>query len=71
MSENEDITMDRYWCREQTDRFASWEILRRYVMHECGVPMTNGHLCDTIGISSTYTIRLLKSIQKRLDNDNA
>jgi hypothetical protein len=50
---------------------ASWEILRRHVMHESGVPMTNGDLCDTIGVSSTYTIRLLKSIKKRLDEDNA
>jgi hypothetical protein len=50
---------------------ASWEILRRYVLHESGVSMTNGDLCDTIGVSSTYTIRLLKSIQKRLAEQNA
>jgi hypothetical protein len=71
MSESKDITLDRVWCREQSDRLASWEILRRHVMHSSGISMTNGDLCDTIGVSSTYTIRLLKSIQKRLDDDNA
>jgi len=71
MPENNDITLDRAWCREQSDRLASWEILRRYVLHESGVSMTNGDLCDTIGVSSTYTIRLLKSIQKRLAEENA
>lgn len=71
MSGNKDLTMDRDWCREQSDRFASWEILRRYVLHESGVSMTNGDLCDTIGVSSTYTIRLLKSIQTRLAEENA
>jgi hypothetical protein len=71
MSESEDITMDRSWCREQSDRFASWEILKRYVTHESGVAMTNRDLCDTIGVSSTQTIRLLESIKKRLAEDNA
>lgn len=71
MLENEHITLDRNWCREQSDRLASWEILRRHVLHESGVAMTNGDLCDTIGVSSTYTIRLLKSIQKRLAEENA
>ena len=71
MSANKNITLDRDWCREQSDRLASWEILRRYVLHESGVSMTNGDLCDTIGVSSTYTIRLLKSIQKRLAEQNA
>jgi len=68
---SEDITTDRNWCREQSDRLESWEILRRHVMHESGVQMTNADLCDTIGVSSTYTIRLLKSIQKRLELQNA
>jgi len=71
MSESKDITLDRDWCREQSNRLASWEILRRHVLHESGVSMTNGDLCDTIGVSSTYTIRLLKSIQKRLAEQNA
>jgi hypothetical protein len=62
----EDITTDRNWCREQSDRLASWEILRRHVLHQSRIPMTNDDLCDTIGVSSTYTIRLLKSIRKRL-----
>ena len=46
----EDITTDRNWCREQSDRLASWEILRRHVLHESGVQMTNADLCDTIGV---------------------
>jgi len=71
MSENRDITLDRKWCREQTDRLASWEILRRYVLHQTGVPMTNEELCDTIGVSSAYTIRLLKSIQQRINPEDA
>ena len=65
-----DITLDRNWCREQVDRLAAWEMLRRYVLHETRVPMTNAELCDTIGVSSTYTIRLLKSVHKRLENNN-
>ena len=40
-------------------------------MHETSVPMTNGQLCDIIGVSPSYTIRLLKSIQKRLDTEDA
>ena len=67
----EDITTDRNWCREQSDSLASWEILRRHVLHESGVQMTNADLCDTIGVSPTYTIRLLKSIQKRLHSQDA
>jgi len=53
------------------DRYAAWEMLRRYILHETRVAMTNAELCDTIGVSSTYTIRLLKSIQKRIEEDNA
>ena len=71
MSASEELTLDRNWCREQSDRFASWEIFKRTVLHETTIPMTNGELCDTIGVSSSYTIRLLKSIQKRLDSNNA
>ena len=71
MSSNEDITLDRTWCREQADRLASWEVLRRYVLHLTELPMTNAELCDTIGVSSTYTIRLLKSIQKRINPEDA
>lgn len=73
MSEKEDdITLNREWCKEQVDRFSAWEIFRRYVLHETSVQMTNAELCDTIGVSSTYTIRLLKSVHKRLNpkNDN-
>jgi len=71
MLSNEDITLDRKWCREQADRLASWEVLRRYVLHLTELPMTNAELCDTIGVSSTYTIRLLKSIQKRINPEDA
>jgi hypothetical protein len=63
--------MDRTWCREQADRLASWEVLRRHVLHLTELPMTNAELCDTIGVSSTYTIRLLKSIQKRINPEDA
>ena len=68
----DDITLNREWCKEQVDRFCAWEILRSYVLHETSVPMTNEELCDTIGVSSTHVIRLLKSVQKRLisNNDN-
>ena len=52
------------------DRFAAWEMLRRYILHETRVAMTNAELCDTIGVSSTYTIRLLKSVNKRLKSQN-
>jgi hypothetical protein len=71
MSCKQDITLNRDWCREQADRLSSWEILRRYVLHMTEVPMTNAELCDTIGVSSTYTIRLLNSIQKRINPDDA
>ena len=71
MLESDKLTLDRDWCRKQSDRFASWEMFRRSVMHETSVPMNNGELCDTIGISSSYTIRLLKSLQKRLDIKDA
>ena len=27
----DDITLNREWCKEQVDRFCAWEILRRYV----------------------------------------
>jgi len=64
--EERDITTDRKWCNEQSERLASWEILRRHVLHQSRIPMTNDDLCDTIGVSDNYTIRLLKSIRKRL-----
>ena len=68
----DDITLNREWCKEQVDRLSAWEIFRRYVLHETSVAMTNEELCDTIGVSSTHIIRLLKSVQKRLisNNDN-
>ena len=68
----DDITLNREWCKEQVERLSAWEILRRYVLHETSVAMTNEELCDTIGVSSTHIIRLLKSVQKRLisNNDN-
>jgi hypothetical protein len=65
-----DITLDRDWCREQVDRFSSWEKLRRYVLHEEEVPMTNADLCDTIGVSYTYINRLTRSVKKRLQPTN-
>jgi ABC-type antimicrobial peptide transport system permease subunit len=65
-----DITLDRNWCKEQVERLSAWEILRRYVLHETRIPMTNAELCDTIGVSSTYTIRLLKSVHNRLESKN-
>ena len=71
MLSKEDMTLDRNWCREQADRLAAWEVLRRYVLHLTELPMTNAELCDTIGVSSTYTIRLLKTIQKRINPDDA
>ena len=71
MLASEELTLDRDWCRKQSDRFAAWEMFRRTILHETSVPMTNGQLCDTIGISSSYTIRLLKSLQKRLHAENA
>ena len=70
LEKEDDITLNREWCKEQVDRLCAWEILRRYVLHETSVPMTNEELCDTIGVSSTYTIRLLKSVHKRLENNN-
>jgi hypothetical protein len=65
------VTMNRKWCREQTNRLASWEILRRHVLHQTRLPMTNEEICDTIGVSSSYTIRLLKGIQKRINTEDA
>ena len=41
MSSKEDMTLDRNWCREQADRLAAWEVLRRYVLHLTELPMTN------------------------------
>ena len=72
LEKEDDITLNREWCKEQVDRLCAWEILRRYVLHETSVAMTNEELCDTIGVSSTHVIRLLKSVQKRLisNNDN-
>jgi hypothetical protein len=66
---SKDCTTNRSWCREHSDRLLAWEMLRRTVMHETRVPMTNEELCDTIGVSSSHTIRLLNNIQDRLNEE--
>jgi len=64
-----EVTTNRKWCREQSDRFLAWEMLKRTVLHETSIAMTNEELCDTIGVSSSHTIRLLNSIQERLNEE--
>lgn len=64
-----DVTSNRKWCREHSDRLLAWEMLKRTVLHETSISMTNEELCDTIGVSSSHTIRLLNSIQERLNEE--
>jgi hypothetical protein len=44
-------TLDHKWCRENSDRLASFEILKRFVKHETKVPMSHEDLYDKIGVS--------------------
>jgi len=64
---NQNETLDRAWCKENTDRLMAWEMLKRTVLHETSISMTNEELCDTIGVSSSHTIRVLNSIKDRLN----
>ena len=66
---NKCCTLDQSWCREQSDRLMSFEILRRYVLHETSVPMSTEDLYDKIGVSKTYVRRLLKSIPEKLNEE--
>jgi len=70
MSKNSkrDATLDQKWCRENSDRLASFEILKRYVKHETKVPMTAEDLYDKIGVSKTQWARLLQSIRERMND---
>lgn len=61
-------TLDRKWCRENSDRLASFEILKRYVKHETKVPMSHEDLYDKIGVSKTQWWRLLQSLKERLND---
>jgi hypothetical protein len=62
-----DVTLSQKWCRENSDRFAAFEVLKRYVKHETGVPMSTEDLYDKIGFSKTYIRRVIKSIPKKLN----
>ena len=70
MSKNNkrDFTLDHKWCRENSDRLASFEILKRFVKHETKVPMTAEDLYDKIGVSKTQWARLLQSIRERMND---
>lgn len=70
MSSVEEKTLSQSWCREQSDRFMAFEVLKRFVKHETQVPMTTDDLYDKIGISKTYIRRLLKSIPERLNKQH-
>ena len=61
------VTLSQKWCREQSDRFMAFELLRRFVLHETGIPMTTDDLYDKIGISKTYVRRLIKSIPEKIN----
>jgi hypothetical protein len=61
-------TLDQKWCRENSDRLASFEILKRYVKHETKVPMSYEDLYDKIGVSKTQWWRLLQSLKERLND---
>jgi len=67
MSNPETDTLSQKWCREQSDRFMAFEILRRHVLHESTLPMSTDDLYDKIGVSKTFIRRLLKSIPERLN----
>ncbi len=69
-SNNNDITLSKAWCREQTDRLISWELLCRYLKGDQMVPMKSLNLCDKIGVSKTYVTTLLKSVREKLNPEN-
>ena len=71
MLKEDQITLDRKWRKQNADRLIAWELFRRYILHSTSVPMTNEELCDTIGVSNSYTIRLLNTIRERLNPDDA
>ena len=61
-------TLNHKWCRQNSDRLASFEILKRFVKHETKVPMSQEDLYDKIGVSKTQWHRLLQSLKERLDD---
>jgi hypothetical protein len=62
-----DKTLSQKWCRENSDRFAAFEILKRYVKHETRIPMSTEDLYDKIGVSKTYIRRVIKSIPEKIN----
>ena len=67
LNPSKDVTLSQKWCREQSDRFMAFEMLRRYVLHDTGIPMSSDDLYDKIGISKTYVRRLIKSIPEKIN----
>lgn len=67
---DKDITLSREWCKEQTDRLISWELLCRHLKGESGIPVRSLNLCDRIGVSKTYVTTLIKSVREKLNPDD-
>jgi len=64
---SKDDTMSHKWIRKHSDRLIAFEILRRYVLSETGVPMSSDDLYDKIGVSGLFIQRLITSIPERLN----
>ena len=70
MSNDKDITLSKDWCREQTERFISWELFCRYIKCENQLPMKSLNLCDRIGVSKTYVTTLIKGVREKLNPEH-
>ena len=69
-SKSKDITLDKAWCKAQTDRLLAWEVLCSYLKGNSTVPVNSLNLCDKIGVSKTYVTTLIKGVREKLNPDD-
>lgn len=60
-------TLNKAWREEQADRFLSWELFTRGVLHADDQPLNAGDLCDRIGVQKNYVRDVITGIRDRMN----
>ena len=50
LEDEPDVTTNKEWLREQSDRLLNWEVFYRHVTGQCSTEMPVKELCDKIGV---------------------
>jgi len=64
---SKEITSSRKWRNEQIHRLASWEMLRRFILHEHTIEMSHRDMCDRIGMPKDYIRNIIQNLRNKID----